>query len=286
MTSRPARFATRGWTSLLATAVTLITACGATGPNKAAPPTTQTSATTATTASTTTTLAAPTTSKPAPTAPPPTTPPTTTSAPAVIVATGRAARSVIALTFDAGSDAGHTSQILDTLAANHIHATFGITGLWAQANPTLVRLIAASGDQIVNHSWDHQSFTGGSTHTQALTAAQIDQELGRTDALIRQLTGTGTAGWFRPPYGDRDPAVDTAAGAAGYHWELMWTVDTLGWQGVNPETVVQRCVAAATPGEIILMHVGSASTDAQALPAVIAALQARGFGFVTVSALI
>ena len=76
------------------------------------------------------------------------------------------------------------------------------------------------------------------------------------------------------------------AGAAGYRYELMWSVDTLGWKGVTPATVLQRCLAAAGPGEIILMHVGSASSDAAALPAVIAALQARGYGFVVASALV
>jgi hypothetical protein len=65
---------------------------------------------------------------------------------------------------------------------------------------------------------------------------------------------------------------------------LTWSVDTLGWQGVSPNTVLQRCLTAATPGEIILMHVGSASTDAAALAAVIAALQTRGYGFVLASA--
>jgi hypothetical protein len=54
----------------------------------------------------------------------------------------------------------------------------------------------------------------------------------------------------------------------------------------GPAIVLQRSVAAATPGEIILMHVGSASTDAAALPAVIAALQARGYSFLLASALV
>jgi peptidoglycan/xylan/chitin deacetylase (PgdA/CDA1 family) len=62
----------------------------------------------------------------------------------------------------------------------------------------------------------------------------------------------------------------------------MWTVDSLGWKGVPAAEVIQRCLGAASPGEIILMHVGSASTDAAALPALINALQARGYGFQTV----
>ena len=193
---------------------------------------------------------------------------------------------MVALTFDAGVDRGYTSQILTELSARHIPATFGITGQWAQANSGLVRQISASGDQIVNHSWDHRSFTGASTHTAPLRNSQIAQELARTDSLIRQLTGHGTAGWFRPPYGDRSPPVDMAAGAAGYRWELMWTVDTLGWKGVPPGTVIERALAALSPGEIILMHVGSASTDATALPGLLDALLARGYSFVTVAGLV
>jgi peptidoglycan/xylan/chitin deacetylase (PgdA/CDA1 family) len=204
----------------------------------------------------------------------------------VVITRGPSDRKVVALTFDAGSDPGNTTQILDILAADHIPATFGITGVWAQVNPALLRRIVASGHQIVNHSWDHQSFTGASTDTQPLTASQIGQELSRTQDVIRQISGASTNGWFRPPYGDRDLRVDAATGDAGYRYELMWSVDTLGWKGVSPNTVVQRSLAAATPGEIILMHVGSASTDGAALPGVIAGLQARGYSFVLANSLV
>lgn len=193
---------------------------------------------------------------------------------------------MVALTFDAGSDAGRTAEILRILADNHIHATFGLTGVWAQSNPALVKQIAAGGHQIVNHSWDHKSFTGYSSKTAPLTAAQITRELVETDALLGSLTGAGTHGWFRPPYGDRSTSVDQVAGAAGYRYDLMWTVDTLGWKGVSTETVVQRSLGALGPGEIILMHVGSASTDAAALPALIAALQARGYSFASVASMV
>lgn len=247
-----------------------------TSPTTLSQPVTTTASTSTTVASTTTTTTP---------APPPTTTTTTrvTARPAVVTAKGNTTQRVVALTFDAGSDPGYTAKILDELSARHISATFGITGIWAQANPDLVRRIAAAGHQIVNHSWDHQSFTGASTNTQPLSSAQIAGQLARTENLIRQLIGRGSAGWFRPPYGDRNSSVDAAAGAAGYRWDLMWTVDTFGWKGAPPDTVVQRALAALAPGEIILMHVGSASTDAAALPAMVNALQARGYSFVTVS---
>lgn len=49
--------------------------------------------------------------------------------------------------------------------------------------------------------------------------------------------------------------------------------------------VADRVVAAARPGEIVLMHVGSnpddgTMLDARALPSVIDRLRAKGYGFV------
>jgi peptidoglycan-N-acetylglucosamine deacetylase len=240
---------------VVAVMMLVATACGQRGaPTRAAPETTTsaTTATTSTTATATTTTttttsgSTPTSPSPPPSRTGPTTPP---PSPAMVVANGRTYRKLVALTFDAGSDAGNTVRALEVLANNHIHATFGITGLWAQANPGLVGQIAASGNQIVNHSWDHQSFTGYSTETAPLTAAQITQELVRTDTLIRGLTGTGTGGWFRPPYGDRDASVDQIARAAGYRYDPMWTVDTLGWKGVPPSTVVARSLAPRRRGD-------------------------------------
>lgn len=264
-------------------AVLMAASCGSPAPRKGSAPTTVPAASTTppATSTTTPTMTTTTTVRPTPT----TSSPTLPAQPATVITRGTTDRKLVALTFDAGSDAGNTARILAILGADGIHATFGITGLWAQANPALVRQIAAAGNQIVNHTWDHRSFTGYSTGTAPLSATQISQELQRTDTLVRQLTGTGTGGWFRPPYGDRDATVDRVAGAAGYRYELMWTVDTLGWKGVSPETVVQRCLASAMPGEIILMHVGSASTDATALPSVIAALRAQGYSFASVLAM-
>ena len=60
--------------------------------------------------------------------------------------------------------------------------------------------------------------------------------------------------WFRPPYGDRDAAVDRDMAGFGYSYELMWTVDTLGWKGVAPDKVVRRTMASAGAGAVVLIH--------------------------------
>jgi len=57
------------------------------------------------------------------------------------------------------------------------------------------------------------------------------------------------------------------------------------------DSIVQRVLQAAAPGEIVLMHVGSHLTDhstldASALPRVISGLRAAGYGFVTLDTLV
>jgi peptidoglycan/xylan/chitin deacetylase (PgdA/CDA1 family) len=66
----------------------------------------------------------------------------------------------------------------------------------------------------------------------------------------------------------------------------MWTVDSLGWKGVAPADVLQRCVERAEPGAILMFHVGSASTDAEALPDIIEQLSGNGYRFATIGELV
>ena len=47
---------------------------------------------------------------------------------AVTITQLETSRKLVALTFDAGSDAGYASRILDTLKANKVKASFGMTG--------------------------------------------------------------------------------------------------------------------------------------------------------------
>lgn len=192
---------------------------------------------------------------------------------------------VLALTFDAGSDSGYTSQILDTLHDEGVKATFGMTGHWAEQNPALVQRIVNEGHQLMNHTWSHRSFTGLSTGAPALTTAERHDEILRTADLVRELTGVELKPYFRPPYGDYDDSVLRDVAAIGYNVNVLWTVDSLGWTGIPAAEIINRVVSGATPGGNILMHVGGQSQDGPALPAMIAQLRDMGYRFATVDEL-
>ena len=183
----------------------------------------------------------------------------------------------VLFTFDAGADAGFTAQILDTLKANGIVAGFGVTGRWAEQNPDLLRRIADEGHTIINHSYDHPSFTGRSTDLPPLTQSQRWEQLDKTESIIQDLAGVSTKPYFRPPYGDYDDSVNADLYSRGYLYNVMWTVDSLGWNGLAAEAIVKRCLGLVEPGAVFVFHVGSASQDAAALQAVIDGVGELGY---------
>jgi peptidoglycan-N-acetylglucosamine deacetylase len=195
---------------------------------------------------------------------------------------------LVALTFDAGANADGVASILATLEQQQVRATFFLTGDFVGDFPDPARRIVAAGHRLGNHSVSHPYFT-------QLSDGQIRSELRAAADAISATTGTPPGPFFRFPYGDRDARTIAVVNGAGY-LAVRWTVDSLGWQGTMGGTrdagfVVQRVLAAASPGEIVLMHVGSnpddhSTLDAAALPTIIASLRANGYTFVTLDALL
>jgi peptidoglycan-N-acetylglucosamine deacetylase len=190
---------------------------------------------------------------------------------------------VIALTFDAGSDVGFTNQILDTLAAKGVQASFGITGDFASDHPDQIRRMAREGHIVMNHSQTHRSFTGASSTAVLLTTAARQADLRQADLVLAPLIGKSTVPFWRPPYGDYNTSVLDDVGAIGYAYTVMWTVDSLGWKGVSADEIVTRVLDKAAPGAIVAMHVGSQSQDGPALTRVIDGLRLLGYTFTTVA---
>ena len=204
----------------------------------------------------------------------------------VAIEYGDRTRKRVSLTFDAGSDVGYTSEILDTLRRERVIASFGLTGAWAEQNPALVKRIVAEGHHLINHTWSHDSFTGLSTGRGPMSRAQRWDELDRTEAIINRLAGATTLPYFRPPYGDLDASVLADAGARGYTVTAMWAVDSAGWNGLSASRITERCLRLTSAGAILIFHVGSQSQDSAALPAIITGLRESGYEMVPVSALL
>ncbi len=183
----------------------------------------------------------------------------------------------VALTFDAGADRGYAESILDTLKTEGVRASFGMTGQWAEANPDLLRRMVDEGHHLINHTQTHDSFTGHSTGRGPKSFEARIRELELTEQAVRRIANATTKPYFRPPYGDLDASVVDDVGSQGYEIVAMWTVDSLGWNGLSRADIEARCLRLAAPGAVYIFHVGSAAQDGPALPAVIRGLRRAGF---------
>lgn len=182
---------------------------------------------------------------------------------------GSGARPEVSLTFDAGADWKPAKQILEALAASKVKATFFLTGEWVKENPKTSRLIAEGGHEIGNHSWDHPAFT-------KLDDGAIRDQLRRTEEIIKETVERTSRPYFRPPLGDRDPRVRNIVGEEGF-LTVYWTLDSRDSvdRGITAAQIKERVLKGAAPGSIILLHCGSQAT-ADALPEILAGLEARG----------
>ena len=193
---------------------------------------------------------------------------------------------VVALTFDAGANAAGLPSISSTLRAKNVRGTFFLTGNWVRDFPAQANTIVADGFAVGNHSMSHPYLT-------QLTDAQVTAQVQGAQQAILRANGADARPLFRFPYGDVNSRVLADVNRLGYV-SVRWTVDSLGWEGTSGgqtvQSVTNRVLAAAQPGEVVLMHLGSnpddgTTLDASALPAIIDGLRARGYGFVTLQAL-
>jgi peptidoglycan/xylan/chitin deacetylase (PgdA/CDA1 family) len=211
-----------------------------------------------------------------PTAPPGSSP--VAGGPATVVSHGNRGTTQVALTFDMGGRLDPAVDIVEWLIDHDVHATLFPTGESGTSTPqgvAALQLAATRPDlfAIGNPSWDHPDFT-------TLSAAQIAEQLSSTDDAIRDLIGTPTTPWFRPPYGAWTYEVRVGVGAAGWSRLVMWDVDTIDWKatadgGPTADDIVTKVVSRAQGGSIVLMHLGGWNT-LRALPGVVSGLASRG----------
>jgi len=176
----------------------------------------------------------------------------------------------VALTFDDGPWPNSTAQILAILVQRQAPATFFVVGRQVERYPELVRRELAAGMAVGSHSWSHpQPFD-------RLPVVRIRDEIVRGRRSLQAL-GVRPVG-FRPPGGATSPAVAATGQAVGDR-TVLWSVDPADWRpGVTADQLVQRVLAGARPGAIVLLHDGGGDRSATvaALPTIIDGLRRLG----------
>ncbi len=190
----------------------------------------------------------------------------------------------VALTMNVDWGEEYIPDVLRTLEKRDTKITFFVTGRWAKKNPELLKQIAAAGHEIENHGYSHP-------HPDRLSVAANQEEIKKTESIIRGITGRTTA-YYAPPYGERGLSGLKAAQELGYT-TILWTLDTVDWRpDSTPQSIAGRVLypgkqSGRVPdqrGAIVLMH--PKENTLKALPMIIDKLKRDGFRLITVDELI
>ena len=180
---------------------------------------------------------------------------------------------LVALTFDDGPSGRFTRRLLAGLEEQGVKATFLLCGYRVEQYPELTRQIADAGHEIGLHGYSHRSM-------QNMCSAEVARELRKAAAL---LPDGCPVSFLRPPGGLCGTCVQAVAGEFGLA-VLNWSVDPRDWAVDDAQSIIHAVLSQTLDGDVILLHDMSDSSVDAAL-AIVDALQAKGFRFVTASAL-
>jgi peptidoglycan/xylan/chitin deacetylase (PgdA/CDA1 family) len=179
---------------------------------------------------------------------------------------------LVALTFDDGPYPVETPLLLDELADLRVHATFFLIGDDTELFPALAERIAASGNEIANHTLTHPA------DFDALSPAAVTRELQDGAAMLdRYVHDPAIHTMMRPPHGRFTLATLRTAQHDGYDI-ILWNDDPGDWRSVTAHALVSHMEQHATAPEIVLLHSGRLNT-VQALPEIVARFRAARSGF-------
>ena len=184
----------------------------------------------------------------------------------------------IALTFDDGPGP-YTPALLDVLERFHVQATFFAIGIMERYFSASTLREIRDGDVVGDHTETHPELA-------RLSAREQREQLYEQIARIELLDGPRPQ-LFRPPYGSYN--ATTMRELHRLHLLMvLWSVDTGDYLQPGVGVIVERALAGAHPGAILLMHDagGDRSQTIAALPAIITKLRERGYQLVTVPQLL
>ena len=190
----------------------------------------------------------------------------------------------VALTFDDGPSPGYTEIISSLLQQYGARGTFFVLGNHVEQYPRIVQAVLRAGHEVGNHTFDHPRLTQ--------TAESVrEQELERTALDLSLLGYHPEHPLFRPPFSAYDARL-VAYLAHTHRRMVLWGIDSGDWQGLPAERIAHNVVDRVKPGAIIIFHDSDETGQADRRPTVAAlklilpALQAAGYGMVTISQLV
>jgi polysaccharide deacetylase family sporulation protein PdaB len=188
-------------------------------------------------------------------------------------------KKLVALTFDISWGEKRPDPIIKILEDKKVkNATFFLSAPWSKTHPEIVEHIKKNGFEIGSHGNKHSNYS-------TLSDEEIRKQISIAHGVLTEMTGK-EPNLIRMPNGDFDKRVLKIAGELGYS-VIQWDTDSHDWMNKGVDSIINRVLTKAHPGDIILLHASDTVKQThEALPIIIDQLRAKGYEFVSVSELI
>jgi polysaccharide deacetylase family sporulation protein PdaB len=188
-------------------------------------------------------------------------------------------KKLVALTFDISWGEKRPDPIIKILEDKGVkNATFFLSAPWSKTHPEIIEHIKKNGFEIGSHGNKHSNYS-------TLSDEEIRKQISIAHSVLTEMTGKAP-NLIRMPNGDFDKRVLRIAGELGYS-VIQWDTDSHDWMNKGVDSIINRVVTKAHPGDIILLHASDTVKQThEALPVIIDQLRAKGYEFVSVSELI
>lgn len=212
----------------------------------------------------------------------------------------------LALTFDAGSTANGTAQLLALFRRLQLRPTLFVTGAFIRNHPALVRQAVLDGHEIGNHLFTHPHLTTYARNRRQqllpnVTRPWFRHQLLETERLFFEATGRRMAPLWRAPYGEENATLRSWAYDLGYlhvRWSSLqgtsldsrdWVADEHSSLFEDPDRMMKRLLGFPhLEGGIVLMHLSTHRSQPpwKVLPRLVEKLRARGIRLGSVTSLL
>lgn len=176
------------------------------------------------------------------------------------------------LTFDAGFENGYTPQILDTLKAHNVQATFFLVGNYMDTCPELVRRMTEEGHIVANHTENHPDMSKIADRESFLA------ELNALEEKYKKITGKDMQKIYRPPQGKFSTQNLKLSSELGYK-TVFWSLAYVDWYTDNQPTREQafsKLIPRTHPGAVVLLH-STSKTNAEILDELLTRWENAGY---------
>ncbi len=179
---------------------------------------------------------------------------------------------LLAFTFDDGPSQG-MDELLELCEETGARVTFFMIGRQVENGGAVLPHIIQDRCEVGNHSYTHTQMT-------TLSTEECVSNFNTCDEWIKSYSGGTESDVVRFPYGDYTAEQAAAVGKAS----IMWSVDSLDWDYLETQPVIDKVLSEITEGDIILMH-DRHETTVEACRYLFPYLISQGYQLVTVKEL-